>query len=56
MTELNKGFYVSAALGVVGLAIASFWMLPYGKMEYLLCGIIGVLTAFVFVWVTQYYT
>ena len=56
MTELNKGFYVSAALGVVGLAIAAFWMLPYGKMEYLLCGIIGVLTAFVFVWVTQYYT
>ncbi|MCC7021525.1 MAG: sodium-translocating pyrophosphatase [Thermomicrobiales bacterium] len=56
MTELNKGFYVTAALGVVGLAIASWWMLPFGRLEYFLCGIVGILTSFAFVWVTQYYT
>ncbi len=56
MTELNKGFYVTAGLSVVGLAIAAFWMLPYGRLEYFLCGVVGVVTAFVFVWVTQYYT
>ena len=31
-------------------------MLPYGQLEYLICGIIGIVTSFVFVWVTQYYT
>lgn len=56
MTELNKGFYVTAGLSVVALAIAAFWMLPYGRLEYFLCGVVGVVTAFVFVWVTQYYT
>ena len=56
MDELNKGFYVSAGLSVVGLAIAAFWMLPYGRVEYFLCGIVGIITAFVFVWITQYYT
>ena len=56
MDELNKGFYVTAVLAAVGLAVAAFWMLPFGKVEYLLCGLIGIVTSFVFVWVTQYYT
>jgi K(+)-stimulated pyrophosphate-energized sodium pump len=56
MDELNKGFYVTAALAVVGLAAATFWMLPFGKTEYLVCGLIGIATSFVFVWITQYYT
>ena len=38
------------------MILATFWMLPYGKLEYLICGIIGIVTSFVFVWVTQYYT
>jgi K(+)-stimulated pyrophosphate-energized sodium pump len=56
MDELNRGFYVTAALAIVGLVIASFWMLPFGRIEYLVCGLIGIATSFVFVWVTQYYT
>jgi K(+)-stimulated pyrophosphate-energized sodium pump len=56
MDELNKGFYVTAVLSIFALILATFWMLPYGRIEYLLCGIIGIVTSFVFVWVTQYYT
>ena len=56
MDELNKGYYVTAGLGFVGLVIAAFWMLPYGRLEYLLCGVIGLVTAFAFVLITQYYT
>jgi K(+)-stimulated pyrophosphate-energized sodium pump len=56
MNELNKGFYVTAISAAVGLAVAAFWMLPFGNVEYLACGLIGILTAFVFVWITQYYT
>src|SRR5215217_5644765 len=56
MDELNKGFYVTAVLSIFALILATFWMLPYGRVEYLLCGIIGIVTSFVFVWVTQYYT
>ncbi|MDF2762191.1 MAG: V-type H(+)-translocating pyrophosphatase, partial [Thermomicrobiales bacterium] len=56
MDELNKGFYVTAVLSIFALILATFWMLPYGKVEYLICGIIGIVTSFVFVWVTQYYT
>src|ERR671913_329748 len=56
MDELNKGFYVTAVLSVFALILATFWMLPYGRYEYLICGIIGIVTSFVFVWVTQYYT
>ncbi|MBA3450271.1 MAG: sodium-translocating pyrophosphatase, partial [Chloroflexia bacterium] len=56
MDELNKGFYVTAVLSLFALIIAAFWMLPYGKLEYLICGVIGIVTSFAFVLVTQYYT
>jgi K(+)-stimulated pyrophosphate-energized sodium pump len=56
MDELNKGFYVTAAMAVVGLIIATNWILPFGRIEYLLCGLVGIATSFVFVWLTQYYT
>jgi K(+)-stimulated pyrophosphate-energized sodium pump len=56
MDELNRGYYVTAGLSIIGLAIAAFWMLPYGRVEYFICGLIGIATGFVFVWITQYYT
>jgi K(+)-stimulated pyrophosphate-energized sodium pump len=56
MDELNKGFYVTAGFAIIGLAAAAFWMLPFGRVEYFFCGIVGIVTAFVFVWITQYYT
>jgi K(+)-stimulated pyrophosphate-energized sodium pump len=31
-------------------------LLPFGKLEYALCGLIGIATSFAFVYITQYYT
>jgi K(+)-stimulated pyrophosphate-energized sodium pump len=56
MDELNRGFYVSAGLGAVLLVLASFWMLPFGKLEYAICGLIGLATSLAFLYITQYYT
>jgi K(+)-stimulated pyrophosphate-energized sodium pump len=33
-----------------------YWMLPYGQMEYALCGVIGIVTSIAFLYITQYYT
>ena len=56
MQELNKGYYVVAALSAVFIVAISFWLLPYGKWQYALCGLIGIATSFAFVYITQYYT
>jgi K(+)-stimulated pyrophosphate-energized sodium pump len=56
MDELNRGFYVSAGLGAVLLVLAAFWMLPFGKLEYAICGLIGLVTSLAFLYITQYYT
>ncbi len=56
MDEMNKGFYVSAIVGAVLLVVASFWILPFGKLEYAICGIIGLVTSLAFLYITQYYT
>ncbi|HYO30318.1 MAG TPA: sodium-translocating pyrophosphatase, partial [Thermomicrobiales bacterium] len=56
MDELNKGFYVAAGLSAVLIVLAAFWVLPFGKLEFALCGLIGIATSLVFVYITQYYT
>jgi K(+)-stimulated pyrophosphate-energized sodium pump len=59
MSALNRGFYVTAILALAGFATAVYMMLngPGVQPMYLLfCGIIGLVTAFLFVWITQYYT
>lgn len=56
MTELNKGFYVTAGISAVLLVAISFWMLPYGQLQYAICGLIGIVVSFAFVYITQYYT
>lgn len=59
MSALNRGFYVTSALALVGFAAAVYAMLngPLVQPLWLLgCGIIGMITAFLFVWITQYYT
>jgi K(+)-stimulated pyrophosphate-energized sodium pump len=56
MGELNRGFYVTAALCVVSLFIVCYWMLPYGELEFALCGVIGLITSLAFLFITQYYT
>src|ERR1700734_3737522 len=59
MHALNKGFYVTAALALAGFAGAVYLMLngPLVQPLWLLgCGVIGLGTAFLFVWITEYYT
>ena len=61
MTALNRGFYVTSILALGGFAFAVYHMLN-GKGHdvqpgWLLgCGVVGMATAFLFVWITQYYT
>ncbi len=56
MGELNKGFYVVSALAVLGLFGVSYWVLPYGKWQFAVCGVIGIVTSIAFLFITQYYT
>ena len=59
MSALNRGFYVTSALALAGFAAAVYGMLngPTVAPLWLLgCGVIGLVTAFLFVFITQYYT
>ena len=59
MSALNRGFYVTSALAIVGFAFAVHTMLNGVGVRWvwlLGCGLVGMATAFLFVWITQYYT
>ena len=54
MNALNRGYFVSIALSVVGLAITVHYML--GNWWLFGAGCIGIIASIVIVFVTQYYT
>ncbi|HZL25315.1 MAG TPA: sodium-translocating pyrophosphatase [Acidobacteriaceae bacterium] len=59
MRALNRGFYVTSILALAGFAGIVYKMLngPGVDPKWLFfCGVIGLVTAFLFVWITQYYT
>lgn len=61
MKALNRGYYVSSILALVGFAVACRWLLysvnaPYAWIYFLACGVIGIITSVAFVYITQYYT
>ena len=66
MAALNRGYYVTSILAVLGLFVASRWLLvvdPVAHPEatsawfyFFLCGVVGIATAQAFVYITQYYT
>ena len=63
MHALNRGFYLTAALGLVFFAVACRWLLaqplqsaPDAWWHFLLCGVVGLLTSIAFLLITQYYT
>ena len=66
MAALNRGYYVTSALAIVGFFVATYWMLavdPVAHPEatsawfyFFLCGVIGIAMAQAFVYITQYYT
>ncbi len=55
MQALNRGFYVTTALAIVGF-YAAVRLLLDGNMMLFSCGIVGIMTSFLFVFITQYYT
>jgi K(+)-stimulated pyrophosphate-energized sodium pump len=56
MSALNRGFYITAFLAMVGFFIASKWLLGPVYLNFFFCGVIGILVSLAFVYVTQYYT
>jgi K(+)-stimulated pyrophosphate-energized sodium pump len=57
MKALNRGYYITSILAVIGFYVASRWLLGSEYyFSFFLCGLIGVATAFAFVVITQYYT
>jgi K(+)-stimulated pyrophosphate-energized sodium pump len=61
MRALNRGYYVAAGLVTIGMFVATRWLLnvatvPGAWWHFFLCSVIGILTAFAFVYITQYYT
>src|SRR5579862_4914437 len=61
MHALNRGFYLTAILALIGFGFASRLLLdtpqaPNAWWHFFLCGCIGLATAFSFLLITQYYT
>jgi H(+)-translocating pyrophosphatase len=61
MKTLNRGYAWAMALALVGFVVATRWLLhtpaaPQAWWHFALCGVIGILTSWAFVWITQYYT
>ncbi len=61
MAALNRGYYITSVLAIVGFFVATKWLLanpthPEAWWKFFLCGLIGVLTSIAFVFITQYYT
>jgi K(+)-stimulated pyrophosphate-energized sodium pump len=66
MAALNRGYYATSALAIVGFFIATKWLLTVDPTThpdaesawfyFFLCGVIGIAMAQAFVYITQYYT
>jgi K(+)-stimulated pyrophosphate-energized sodium pump len=67
MKMLNRGYWVTTALSVVGLGVTTFVMMQTGPQQVgalglptwvwmFFAGIVGLATSVVFVYITQYYT
>ncbi len=57
LQALNRGYFITAVLAMIGFFIASRWLLGSEYyFNFFLCGVIGVLTSIAFVYITQYYT
>ncbi|HEU4635743.1 MAG TPA: sodium-translocating pyrophosphatase [Edaphobacter sp.] len=59
MHALNRGFYLTSVLALLGFAGAVYAMLNGPGVQpiwFLGCGLVGLATSFLFVWITEYYT
>jgi len=58
---MKQGYQVAISLAIVGFGFATYFMLEVGSapgcwMNFYACGLVGIATAYSFVWITQYYT
>jgi len=60
MSRLNRGYYTTAILSIIGITLAAYFLLgrqmPNNWWAFAVCGAVGVLTSIGFVLITQYYT
>ncbi len=66
MKILNRGYWATTLFAVIGLAIATFFMMDTGAQSgtngiptwiwFFLAGCVGLVTSIAFVYITQYYT
>jgi K(+)-stimulated pyrophosphate-energized sodium pump len=61
MAALNRGYYLTAFLAFGGFVAATRWLLhtpqhPTAWLTFLACGFVGIVTAQLFVFITEYYT
>ncbi|KAL3808547.1 hypothetical protein ACJIZ3_007457 [Penstemon smallii] len=61
MAILQKGYSVTIVLAVLTFGLSTRWMLyteeaPSAWMNFALCGLVGIMTAYAFVLITKYYT
>lgn len=61
MTQLQRGYRVALGLSVVGFYFITGWLLedpasPGSSFKFFLCGIVGMVCAYIIVLSTQYYT
>jgi K(+)-stimulated pyrophosphate-energized sodium pump len=55
MEALNRGYYVTTVLALAGFYLAVELLLD-GNLMFFAAGVIGIMTSFLFVYITQYYT
>lgn len=61
MAILQKGYSITIILAVLTFGLSTRWLLyteqaPSAWMNFALCGLVGIMTAYIFVWITKYYT
>ncbi|XP_074559085.1 pyrophosphate-energized membrane proton pump 2 [Curcuma longa] len=61
MAILQKGYSVTIILAVLTFGVSTRWLLyteqaPSAWLNFALCGLVGIMTAYAFVWISKYYT
>jgi K(+)-stimulated pyrophosphate-energized sodium pump len=55
MKALNRGYLITTVLAIIGFLVAVFLLLR-GNLWFFAAGVVGIVTSFLYVWITQYYT
>lgn len=61
MAIMQKGYSVTIMLAVLTFGASTRWLLyteqaPSAWLNFALCGLVGIITAYAFVWISKYYT